>query len=466
MGEGKRVGNGLAGWSGWCLGLCLVVSFSNVVSLQLVGAPSDAASLALAGVPSLARIGAYGALAVLAKRVGSVLGRRRLLLLAGVAMSVGAAGAAMMPPWAATLCAVVLNVGFAVLYLGWMELYAQFDTSHVLVFFTLAHFFSALLTFLVCLIEPFPVVVLATILMPAASLLALCRADRRTKEVAFRQGERQRAGWTISVRPLVLLAAFGFSNAVIRGFLGAQDRVTVLFGVCVAAACVLVAALARKGMIEIKALYQMAVPVLVAGALLVLMGYGWSGVAAALCSNAAFTLFSVFVTVVFCGISYRYGVNAVWMFGITQASLSLGSFAGKAVSALGAPLFADPEVLVATIAVLVVAFVALSMVLVSDRDFTTTWGVASRNEGSGALTVLDEEERTARACARVAQRYGLTRREEEVLVLMMRGYTLARIGEELYVADSTMKTHSRHIYRKVGVGNRNELQEFVAARRG
>ncbi len=466
MGEGKRVGNGLAGWSGWCLGLCLVVSFSNVVSLQLVGAPSDAASLALAGVPSLARIGAYGALAVLAKRVGSVLGRRRLLLLAGVAMSVGAAGAATMPPWAATLCAVVLNVGFAVLYLGWMELYAQFDTAHVLVFFTLAHFFSALLTFLVCLIEPFPVVVLATILMPAASLLALCRADRRTKEVAFRQGERQRAGWTISVRPLVLLAAFGFSNAVIRGFLGAQDRVTVLFGVCVAAACVLVAALARKGMIEIKALYQMAVPVLVAGALLVLMGYGWSGVAAALCSNAAFTLFSVFVTVVFCGISYRYGVNAVWMFGITQASLSLGSFAGKAVSALGAPLFADPEVLVATIAVLVVAFVALSMVLVSDRDFTTTWGVASLNEGSGTLTVLDEEERTARACAWVAQRYGLTRREEEVLVLMMRGYTLARIGEELYVADSTMKTHSRHIYRKVGVGNRNELQEFVAARRG
>ena len=103
------------------------------------------------------------------------------------------------------------------------------------------------------------------------------------------------------------------------------------------------------------------------------------------------------------------------------------------------------------------------MVLVSDRDFTTTWGIASLNEEPGALTVLDEEERTARTCARVAQRYGLTRREEEVLVLMMRGYTLARIGEELYVADSTMKTHSRHIYRKVGVGNRNELQELVAA---
>ena len=463
MENGERVGDGFAGWCGWCLGLCLVVSFSTVVSLQLTDAPSDAGALVLAGVPSLARIGAYGALAVRAKRVGGVLGRRRLLACAAAAMSIGALGATAMPSWAATLCAVVLNIGFAVLYLGWMELYAQFDTAHVLVFFTLAHFLSALSTFLVCLIEPFPVVVLATVVMPAVSLLALCRADRRTRKASFRQGERQRSEWTVSVRPLVLLAAFGFSNAVIRGFLGVEDRVTVLFGVCVAAACVLVAALARKGRLEIKTLYQMAVPVLVAGALLVLMGYGWSGVAAALCSNAAFTLFSVFVTVVFCGISYRYGVNAVWMFGITQASLSAGSFAGKAVSTLGAPLFADPEVLMATIAVLVVAFVALSMVLVSDRDFTTTWGIASLNEEPGALTVLDEEERTARTCARVAQRYGLTRREEEVLVLMMRGYTLARIGEELYVADSTMKTHSRHIYRKVGVGNRNELQELVAA---
>ena len=172
------------------------------------------------------------------------------------------------------------------------------------------------------------------------------------------------------------------------------------------------------------------------------------------------------MTVVFCGISYRYG---------GERCVDVRHHAGEPFPrlvrrqgrlGLGAPLFADPEVLVATIAVLVVAFVALSMVLVSDRDFTTTWGVASLNEGSGTLTVLDEEERTARACARVAQRYGLTRREEEVLVLMMRGYTLARIGEELYVADSTMKTHSRHIYRKVGVGNRNELQEFVAARRG
>lgn len=115
MENGERVGDGFAGWCGWCLGLCLVVSFSTVVSLQLTDAPSDAGALVLAGVPSLARIGAYGALAVRAKRVGGVLGRRRLLACAAAAMSIGALGATAMPSWAATLCAVVLNIGFAVL---------------------------------------------------------------------------------------------------------------------------------------------------------------------------------------------------------------------------------------------------------------------------------------------------------------------------------------------------------------
>lgn len=456
----------LAGLNGWCLGLCLIVSFSTVVSLQLNDARFGAESLSLAIVPPLARIVAFVALVASAKRIQSVLERRRALAAAAIAMVVGAVGVAASSTWAeAMLFSALLNVGFAVLYVGWMELYAQFDTVHVLVLFTLTHFLSALMTFSIYSIEAFVPVVFVAVLMPAASLVTLVRANRQTKEAPYRQGEQQRAGWTVSVRPLVLLAAFGFSNSVIRGFLVFEDKVVVLFGVCAAALCILALVWARRGSLEIKALYQASVPVLVAGALFVLMGFGWSGVAAALCSNAAFTLFSVFVTVVFCGIAYRYGVNAVWMFGIAQASLSTGSLAGKAVSLLGAPYFADPSVLVVAISVLIVGFVVLSMVLVSDRDFKTTWGIANRADEPGALTVLDEEERAQRACARVAQRFGLTRREEEVLVLMMRGYTLARIGEELYVAESTMKTHSRHIYRKVGVGNRNELQEFVAAYR-
>lgn len=100
------------------------------------------------------------------------------------------------------------------------------------------------------------------------------------------------------------------------------------------------------------------------------------------------------------------------------------------------------------------------MTLISDRDFDTTWGITAKTDAH-PKTILGAEEACTQACAKIAKRYGLTSREEEILALLARGYTLSRAAQALYVADSTMKTHSRHIYRKVGVSNRGELQEFV-----
>jgi LuxR family maltose regulon positive regulatory protein len=49
-----------------------------------------------------------------------------------------------------------------------------------------------------------------------------------------------------------------------------------------------------------------------------------------------------------------------------------------------------------------------------------------------------------------------SRREVEVLHLMVEGRTNRQIADELVVAESTVKTHLRHIYRKLKVGNRTE----------
>lgn len=457
-----------AGFDAWCIGLFLIVSFPTATSLLLSDAALGRDMWAYGGLPTLTRAMAFAALALLARTLVTVMGRPRLLAVSAAMMTAGALAKAASLSWltgdasvaGSLLSSAVLNAGYAVLYVGWMELYSQMDTKHVLAYFTLVHLVSALASYALFSLGPSYITVLIISAMPLASVLMLRRADAQTSNALYRQGEVQRADWSISLRPIVLLVAFSFSNAVIRGFLGTEDQATVLLGVCVAALGVLAAAVWRFGEFEVKSLYQVSVPVLVAGAMLVLMNGEWSGVAAAFCSNAAFALFSIFITAVFCSMAYRYGVNAVWMFGITQASLTFGSVGGKILSSWGGTFLFDSSMLVVTIAVLVVVLVALSMALVSDRDFKTSWGITSRNE-EVSRSVVDEEQRLSQSCSRIAQRYGLTRREEEVLVLMMRGYTLSRIGEELFIAESTMKTHSRHIYRKVGVGNRNELQEFV-----
>ena len=64
-------------------------------------------------------------------------------------------------------------------------------------------------------------------------------------------------------------------------------------------------------------------------------------------------------------------------------------------------------------------------------------------------------------CARAARTYDLTRREEEILHLLIEGKSFASIAGDLYVSDNTIKTHVQHIYRKMGVNRKHELSEKV-----
>lgn len=52
--------------------------------------------------------------------------------------------------------------------------------------------------------------------------------------------------------------------------------------------------------------------------------------------------------------------------------------------------------------------------------------------------------------------YGLTPREIEVLKEMITGTTKHQIAKELFIAESTVDTHMRHIYRKLHVHSRTE----------
>nr|WP_255466443.1 LuxR C-terminal-related transcriptional regulator [Eggerthella hominis] len=61
----------------------------------------------------------------------------------------------------------------------------------------------------------------------------------------------------------------------------------------------------------------------------------------------------------------------------------------------------------------------------------------------------------------VADEKELTARETEIVLLISQGYTSKTIAEMLYVSPETVRTHTKRIYRKLGIHNRQDIIKFV-----
>lgn len=89
---------------------------------------------------------------------------------------------------------------------------------------------------------------------------------------------------------------------------------------------------------------------------------------------------------------------------------------------------------------------------------------ATPADGAGDIFELAEPsvQNTLEArCAEVAEERGLSPREAEVLVFLARGFTPAYIAKSLVLSISTVRTHVRNIYRKLGVNKREELIHLI-----
>lgn len=63
--------------------------------------------------------------------------------------------------------------------------------------------------------------------------------------------------------------------------------------------------------------------------------------------------------------------------------------------------------------------------------------------------------------ASMADKYGLTSREQEVCTFLAMGYSRPYIAKMLYIAPDTAKTHTKHIYTKMGVDSQDSLIALV-----
>ena len=66
-------------------------------------------------------------------------------------------------------------------------------------------------------------------------------------------------------------------------------------------------------------------------------------------------------------------------------------------------------------------------------------------------------ERFMTRCDNLAAQYELTARETEIMGLIAQRKSRAKIGQELFLSQNTVKTHVRHLYAKLGARSKADV---------
>jgi DNA-binding CsgD family transcriptional regulator len=140
------------------------------------------------------------------------------------------------------------------------------------------------------------------------------------------------------------------------------------------------------------------------------------------------------------------GQSPLWIIGLATGSLMtgqiFGSILGIALSPFGVQWYAG-----ITAFLLVLAALLMS----AGNRLNRGWGTIV--PGVDAPQQPDIET----ACRLVASENDLSKRESEVLLLLIRGRSRRALSESLNVSEETIKSHVANIYAKIGVHSREEL---------
>lgn len=407
---------------------------------------------------------------LLARRIGPFFNKRSVFIIAGTATTTAtlimflSCWLVEIPEGLGFVAAVLGGCGIALIILIWSELYGCLNPIRVALYYSGSIIAGAVVLYVY---RGFlmPWLFVMTALLPGCSLLC---ARRGFGELA--SDERPSLAWarfSVPWKAVLFMAAYAFGYGLMEGSMyggifGPHSAPgTLLMGVGVFA-CVLV----RRERFDFGVIYRVALPLIVVALFLVPAFGHVPGNVGAWCMSAAYTGQSILIMLVMSNICYRYGVSAVWLFGLERAVRQVVMWLGRTVAAWASGtrvLGASGETIVSLLAVGAVFGAAL--LLFSERDLSSRWGADFIEGGVGAAATIRKQALSDR-CAEVARTYKLSTREEEVLLLLAQHKTVGIIERELVIANGTAKAHVRHIYRKLGIHTRQELFDLIGTEPG
>lgn len=274
--------------------------------------------------------------------------------------------------------------------------------------------------------------------------------------------DRQHASYPRFEMPwklFAVVAAFTFVYGMHQHELaGGAGRHSSLSTALVAGTVFVVAYFAPQRL-DLSRLWRAPLPIMVCGILLIPTEGLFGQVVSSYCISMGFTLMRFIVLLILLDMAKRTGVAIVPLVS-ANAILQVFSLLGESGSQVLETLAGSEASHVASTVVACVLLGAAFFAIFSERELSSRWGVRVLSAGS-----LDSEQTRenaqASACEYLVATYHLTAREEEVLRELAKGKDTQVIAQNLMIAPGTLRAHTRHIYEKMGIHTRKELDALV-----
>lgn len=349
--------------------------------------------------------------------------------------------------------AVVLGaLGIALIILLWSELFGCLNPFRVALYFSGGLVAGALILWLFKGLA-IPWLWVCTCLVPVVSLICLRRAYNLLPD-----NERPRASWgTFSFpwKPIAVVALYSLAYGMCRSVFDSNLGIHSGLGCVAAAAAVYLVVCLRRDRLHLSFTYYAACPLLLVSLVPLQSFLPLGSQIAGFCALAAYTFVLIAIMVVLSNLTYQYGFNAVWLFGIERAVRLVSAQLGlEATEALAGFSFGY-AVLCGVVAA---AVVLATLFFLSEKQLTTPWGTVLKTLAGQSY---GDRSRIGAKCDELSERFGLTSRESEILALLVQGKKQGQIAHDLYIAPSTVKTHIKHLYQKLDVHSRKEIADLV-----
>lgn len=410
--------------------------------------------------------------------------RREVFLGASVAMGLSA----LLLAWAVRdgniplmiVCGLIDGIAVPILGVAWGTRYSLLS-KRMLSLVVLSFLVAYLLYYLVSFLPYWPAIIVVT-LMPLVSW-SLWHSDARLRHETFSEvfatpasgdqpatpGEFLAGTWEARIMPWTSISIFlvaSFIGNLITSFILGQGYagVDILFygGVLV---CALISTMTltilatQKDAPNISSYYKITVAFSAIGLVMILVfGSPSTPIGGALIQGSALFL-QVLVILVVTQNTQETGISPLLSFsigqGVTSAVVFISNMVGKLLH-----LYVGSNELSLSI-LCGCSLIALFFMLAARIDRPDSPSEVSPAPSSDEPEDDKVEDDRDRQTHLIAEKFGLTKREEEILSYLARGRSLPYISDALFVTTGTVKTHTINIYRKTDVNSRQELLDLL-----